>query len=523
MELTKLFEGMSERYQNLFLFLPVYELNQAKKPKFKELDLMEIGFSILLFILEKMLTDRGNVTNEQLNQFLSQLMKDVYGESYSYEEINELREYIVDEKLRKSGQDFIYEYMDYQRKETQYVRFKLIEYDHWTYQDHQNKEVKLRLTEKGIELLFKTKEYFSEMQISITMLYFKQQLEKGAYSQVLNIAKELLFQIDSQIRAMDDYEEQIKRNVLSAFNQKELETRLQRSYDQTKSERKQIIDLQNNVDRVKLNYVNGVLTNKEKKNYETVLEIDRLLRRATPKHERLFSRKFALLSSLTNSIQMLIENAFSKHFHFEQEIIQNWIEKKVTEEKIRRILIPVMPYKRPRAFNPLRAFQPQVIRKKNNDVVEEIIEVDEEALHRQIVLAEQEEKREFLRDKEIVKMILLPLVEKEYYLISDVLKGLRKSNFKAYTDFEEQHLERFLEISVAMHQSVYKKFELISEEELIWDTRETKLQCEIAREYQQLVEVQEYEMLETQKTYEFLDGTILTDYIIRRKDKENDL
>jgi hypothetical protein len=518
MELTKLFQGMSERYQNLFLFLPIYELNQAKKPKFKDLDLMEIGFGILLYIIEKMLTDRGNVTNEQINQFLSQLMKEVYDQSYSYEEINELREFIVDEKLRKNGQDFIYEYMDYQKKEPQYVRFKLIEYDNWTFADHTNKEVKLRLTDRGIEMLFKTKEYFSEMQISITMLYFKQQLEKGAYSQVLNIAKELLFQIDSQIRAMDDYEEKIKRNVLSAFNQKELETRLHRSYQQTGSERKQIADLQENVDRVKLNYVNGVLSIKEQKNYETVLDIDRLLRRATPKHERLFARKFALLSSLTNSIQMLIENAFSKRFHFEQEIIQNWIEKKVTEEKIGKILLPVMPYKRPRVYNPLRAFLPQVIRKKTNEIVEEIIELDEEELRRQTAAEEQKEKKEFSRDKEMVKMVLLPLLDKEFYFISDVLKGLRKSNFKAYTEFEEQDLERFLELSIAMHQSVYKKFELISEEELIWDTQETRLLCETTRESKKLLEVQEFEMFETERTYEFLTGTIITDYIIRKKD-----
>jgi hypothetical protein len=518
MELIKLFQGMSERYQNLFLFLPIYELNQAKKPKFKDLDLMEIGFGILLYIIEKMLTDRGNVTNEQLNQFLSQLMKEVYDQSYSYEEINELREFIVDEKLRKNGQDFIYEYMDYQKKEFEYVRFKLIEYDNWTYADHTNKEVKLRLTEKGIELLFKTKEYFSEMQISITMLYFKQQLEKGAYSQVLNIAKELLFQIDSQIRAMDDYEEKIKRNVLSAFNQKELENRLQRSYQQTKSERKQIADLQENVDRVKLNYINGVLSIKEQKNYETVLEIDRLLRRATPKHERLFARKFALLSSLSNSIQMLIENAFSKRFHFEQEIIQNWIENKVTEEKIGKILTPFMPYKRPRVFNPLRAFLPQVIRKKPNEFVEEIFQLDEEELRRHMAAEELKEKKEFGRDKDMAKMVLLPLLEKEFYFISDVLKGLRKSNFKAYTEFEEKDLERFLELSIALHQSVYKKFELISEEELIWDTQETRLLCEISRESKSLLEVQEFEMFETDRTYEFLDGTIITDYIIRKKD-----
>ncbi|KQL21227.1 hypothetical protein [Cytobacillus solani] len=519
MELKKLFEGMNERYQNLVLFLPVYELNQGKNPKFKDLDLMEIGFGVLLFMLEKMLTERGNVTNEQLNQFLSQLMNEMYQEAYTHEEINELRNYIVDEKLRNNGQDFIYDYMDYQKKEIQYVRFKLIEYDNWTYADHTNKEVKLCLSDKGIELLFKTKEYFSEMQISITLLYFKQQLEKGAYSQVLSIAKELLFQIDTQIRAMDEYGERIKRNVLSAFNQKEMKARLQRSYEQTKNEREQIADLQENVDRVKMNYINGVLDKKGTKNYDIVLEIDRLLQQAAPRHERLFAKKFRLLTTLTNSIQRLIENAFSRHFHFEQEVLENWVEKKITEEKIRKILKPIMPIKVPKAYNPLLSFAPQSIRRKTEDLEEEIIELDEEEAQKQNQLVELREKQEFVLDKELLKFILLPLVDKEFYFVSDGLVSLRKTNFMAYVDLEEKHQQRFLELSIALHQSDYKKFELISEEELIWDTRETRLLCEMTRGHRGLLKIQEFEMYETNKTYTFLDGTIITDYVIRRKDE----
>ena len=68
---------------------------------------MEIGFSILLYIINKMLTDKGYVTNDQLNQFLSQLMKEAYKDELTFDEVNELRSYIVDEKLKQRERLFI--------------------------------------------------------------------------------------------------------------------------------------------------------------------------------------------------------------------------------------------------------------------------------------------------------------------------------------------------------------------------------------------------------------------------------
>ena len=329
MELTKLFEGISERYKNLVLFMPIYQLRQATKYPY---DLMEIGFSILLYIIDKMLTDKGYVTNEQLNQFLSQLMKEAYKEELTYEEVNELRSYIVDEKLRNSGKDFLYEYTEFGKEEKNKIQFSLLETHNFKLSDHLDNKVKLKLTEKGIELLFKTKEMFSEMQISITMLYFKQQLEKSLYGPALNTVKDLFFQIETQIRSIEDYEEKIKRNTLSVFNRKEIEERYENSYKQTLKEKEQLKGLREYVGNVVANYMSGNLTKKERKKLDTILLIDQYLNRSMSKHETLYSKKYDLLHTLTGSIQLLIENAFSRNFHFEQEILQAWVEKAVTKK-----------------------------------------------------------------------------------------------------------------------------------------------------------------------------------------------
>lgn len=516
MDLEKLFEGISERYQNLVLFMPIYQLNQAKHPKYKDLDLMEIGFSVLLFIIDKMLIDKGSVSPEQLNQFLQHLIKDVYKAHFTNDEINDFRKYLVDEKLRNSGNSFLYEHTDFPSSEKKVIQFDLITYDDWTYEKHKNNEIRLKLTQKGVELLFKTKEMFAEMQISITMLYFKQQLEKGAFSHALNAVRDLIFQIESQIRTIKDFEEQIKRNTLSAFNRKRIEAQFEKSYAQTQQEKEQFNELKSGIENVKFNYTAGRLSRKEQKAFETILEIDRLLNQSIVKHEILFVRKLELLKTLTGSIQLLIENAFSKHFHFEQEILQVWIEKAVTQEKIHKILKPVMPIKLPKYYHPFMAFSPQITKKMKEKSEEVATELNQEEALKQKEIEEKEKREEFKNELKMAKIILYPLLEKEMYFISDILKELRAKDKQAYF-FIEEYLQQFLNISVKLHQSNYKQFEFLNQNDLAFDKDEVKMLASLTNEKEELAEIKEFEMIETENTVEFAEGVLMTDYIIKRK------
>jgi hypothetical protein len=521
MELTKLFEGISERYKNLVLFMPIYQLRQATKYPY---DLMEIGFSILLYIIDKMLTDKGYVTNEQLNQFLTQLMKEAYKEELTYEEVNQMRAYIVDEKLRNSGKDFLYEYTEFGNEEKNKIQFSLIETHNFKLSDHLDNKVKLKLTEKGVELLFKTKEMFSEMQISITMLYFKQQLEKSLYGPALSTVKELFFQIEMQIRSIEDYEEKIKRNTLSVFNRQEIEERYENSYKQTLEEKEQLKNLREYVGNVVANYMSGNLTKKERKKLDTILLIEQYLNRSMSKHEVLFAKKYDLLHTVTGSIQLLIENAFSRNFHFEQEILQVWVEKGVTEEKITKIFRPIMPVKRPKYFHPFLAFTAQATKRARDKNEVEIDVLDEEAKE---ALAKEEEARkemEFLAEVKMARVILEPLLEKDSYFISDALKELRKKDYALYQDLHNIYLQDFLSMSVDMHGWKYKEFEGEDDlNHLAHHKKETRLIVVLTNEVKELETIQGFEMYASEKEWEFADGIKMTDYLIRRKVVEDDV
>lgn len=516
MELKSLFKGIDERYENIVLFFPLYQMRQYGSEKYKEYKTMEVALSIMLFILEKMLTDTGSVTNGQLTHFIQQLMKQRYNVSMSHDEANYFRKYMVDDKLRNGGKKFTFPFMD-DNGEDKTIAFDLIQNEKWS---RDKSEVRLVLTEKGIEMLFKTKEMYSEMQITVTMLYFKQQLEKGSFSPALNAAKELLFQIDQQRKSIEITADQIKRNALSSFNQQKLEKQFENSFEQTKQERTQLIELEDSIEKVKVNYQGGNLSRKEEEAYDTILKINRVINKSMAQHELLFGEKEDLLITSTESFQMLLDNVFSKQFNIEREIIDQWALQKVTEEKAGVFLRPIMPYHKPKVYNPFSAFDTQTLRRRVEKSEEEIEVLDPKLSEEHKKEQERIEKEKHDRDLNVLRVILMPLLNKKQYFISDVLKDLREKDMKAYSELVQENVEEFLALSIQLHRTKSKKFERIPKHNLAFVTDITKMINDLVIEDSNLLDIGEFELLATEKIVEFANGEKITDYVIKRKEED---
>ena len=517
MELSKLFEGFSERYKNIILFQPIFQLSQSKDPKYTHLNLMEIGVAVLLMMLERMLTGQSKISPEHINLFLQKLLKERYDIQMNSSEVNEFRSYLIDDKLRNGGRKFINHYMDLATGEEKVHSFDLITYDDFSYKNLKEKNLYLKLTQEGIELLFKTKEMFAEMQISITMLYFKQQLDKGMFSQALAAVEELKLQIQTQINTIVKYENDIRSNALTMFKRNELEKKYKDSYEQTKQEKGQLNDLRLNVDAVKANYIAGQLSRNERRAYDQVLRIEKELTSCIAKHELLFIRKFELLKTLTSSLQLLIENAFSKHLHFKQEILEAWVEKKINQSKARDILKAVTPIKVNKFYNPFSAYDSQYVKKKRQeeDQVEDTL--DDSTLDNYREMLEQEKEDVYKKEMEALSIILSPLKERSRYFLSDIIKELKAEQPERYTHLQEVLLKHFLNISIKIHRSPYKAFDPIPPEELPFEPDENRMMATLGRQHPELEELEGFEVISTERVVEFDKGVVVTDYIIERK------
>ncbi|MDN3450055.1 hypothetical protein QMA09_07620 [Planococcus sp. APC 3906] len=484
--------------------------------------MMELGVAVLLMMLEKMLSGEGKISPEQINIFLQQLLKERYGLSVNSTEINELRTYLVDGKLRNGGEKFLSRYTDLATGEEKIYAFDLITYDSFSYKDLKEKNLYLKLTQEGIELLFKTKELFAEMQISITMLYFKQQLSKGMFLQALSAAEELKLQIQSEIQAIEKYENDIRTNALTMFKRDELEKKYEESYKQTKEDKRQLSDLRITIEEVKTNYIAGQLSRKEREAYGQVLRIEKVLTLCIAKHELLFVQKFNLLKTLTSSLQLLIGNAFSKNFNFKQEILESWVERRIDQLKVEAVLRPVMPQKVNKFYNPFAAFDRQYTKKQHyeNEQMEDAVDNLKLEIHRE----ELEQQKEAVYNKEMkaLEFILEPLQNRNRYFLSDIVN---EANGKEPENscLEANQLHHLLNISIKLHRSEYKSFGPIPLEELPFESDEIRMMVALGKKHPGLKEISSFEIFATDRVLTFVNGVVMTDYVIERMKLEHEL
>jgi len=518
----KSFEGFGSRMENMLLSFPIYQLSQAKDPRFKGLNMVELGFSTMLFLLEMMLSSKKRATPDDVTLFLQRTVEEVYKISYSQEQATELRKYLLDTKLRNSGKKFRYPYTDYETGEQKELLIDLIEYDNYSIQMYKDEKVYLKLSNQGIELLFKTKEMYQEMQISITMLYFKQQLVKGAYSEALNSVNDLLLQIQQQINVFESKAAKLRSNVLSEFNYEKMKEELEKSRERTAEEKEQLIGLKLNVANAKENYQLQRLTKKEQERMNQIEEIERVLNQCTVNHAKLYVEKKKLLSTLKDSLELIIENMFSKTFHFEKEVIDKWYENQMNQEKLSAILVPMMPMRKTKMYNPLEAFSPQKTRKLKEVEAETIEEIDSETIRMDY---EEEEKMRKEKEKlnlQLMKVIFKPLLTYEDYNLSDALNLLQENDMHLYSQIQNEYLDEFLMLCIKLHRSDNRAFSRVSLNELFDASEVVRLLVKTTHSLVELEDIDSFSMVETCKKIEFPSGDQITDFKIIRKVSEAD-
>lgn len=517
------FDGYGERFRNVMLYSPIYQLSHSTKYNDKGINLMELGFATLVFMLEEMLENRRRITPVLLTSFLKSKVLDIYGTKMTNQEAEELRRYLIDTRLRNEGRKFEIPYYDFETGEEKRLMLDLIVYDDYTLQNIGNKEIYLKLSTEAIELILKTREVYAELQISITMLYFKQQLEKGAYQMALRTVTELLLHIERQIEEFENRMNRIRANTLTEFDYDKLSRQLENSKEQTERDREELGKLKKQVKAVKENYQAVRLSKSQQNKLNQVEEIDKQLRKCMTRHEALFIKKQELLQTVKTSFELLIENMFSRVFHFEREILNNWVDRRMDENKLETILTPMNRPRYLKFYNPMEAFLPQKAVKKRDTVEDEIPIVDEEEIERQ---NEQEEQRKRHRDRlnlKLAEALFEPIFYYEEYRLSDAMSRLRERDFGFFQELSGEYHTELWTLCINIHQEEYKEFEPHPLDQVASFSETIRLLVKLTHKYSNLADIGGFEIQSTKDSYEFPDGQEITDFLIKRKEKSNDV
>ncbi len=424
----QLLHGFSDRMKNIAVYGPILELN--KKTKYPYC-LPSLAIGVMLYILEDMIQAEKSCTYESLAHFIQEVVNHNYPEPLSIQESLELTHYLVRDCLMNEGRPQEMKYLDLEKSQATSCRFHLVELESYQVQ---SKTVRLKLSSDGLEMLFKTKEIYGELQVTIAQLYLRQQIQKGVFDGALRAVEELALAVRNEKERLRQLEERIIRDVLQVAREQELEKQYKRIDEQLQREQQVFQELAVLIEDTIAEYHSSKVSAKEEKAIETIAKVRRRLFDVIHDHESLFKEKLRVHQVMLRSVEARILTSFTTKVNFETEFLRPVVQKGVGLDLLKGIIDPVLPINRPSFFNPSRIFMEQPLRKEEEEGVTEarLWEIQEELLREEEARerAQQQDREEFFCL--YLDLILTPLLDKPSYRVSTLLQQLAEENPKQY-------------------------------------------------------------------------------------------
>ncbi|MCD6551322.1 MAG: hypothetical protein J7K79_03710 [Thermotoga sp.] len=434
--------GFSERAKGVAIFQPLLELKNLRK--YEDFDLFSLGFSILLFIMESMLYNRERCGYPELSAFLREQVSIIYRKILSEEESLELARFLMDH-LRNNGSPWCFEYLDLEDGKTKKYRFHLIglaDYDHGS---HGGRDLHFKLTDEGLDLIFKTKEIYKELRISISQLYFRQQIERGVFDKALETVRELYTQVRSRMDEMEKFRRRMVMNIGGVLTE-DYQKQVKEIYNQLEREQEVFQALSELVKEKKEAYLYERLEEIEEKNLDQLIEISNMLDIVINEHSKLFGIKLRTDEQFRKALVESIKNFIQSKIDFRKEVLEKVIASETRGDDLRKFLQPLLTPARFLSFNPMRIFIPQKLQREREGFKEEELPLDQ-SFEMEL---ERELKRKKERDRrfrEYIEVIFEPLRSKNDYTLKEVLEGLPQQKREEFSNRAE-----FYSFLVGLHQ-----------------------------------------------------------------------
>ncbi|MDK2889113.1 MAG: hypothetical protein PWP72_1991 [Thermoanaerobacter sp.] len=509
--LDDILNGFSERMDNIAVFMPIFELNQKTKYPY---NLPAVAIAVMLFILEDMLRAEKNCTYESIAYFLQQIISKQYHDELDYGQALELSHFIVREGLMKQGRPHVFTYPDFETGAEKTHKFHLVELEDY---DIKDRSVRLKLSTSGLEMLFKTKEMYNELQVSITQLYLRQQIQKGVFDGALRSVEELALAVKNEKQKIRRLQEKIIRDVLQVAREQELERQMERINEQLAREKAVFNELKELIDYTMEEYYSGKLSEKEEQAIEKIMKIRKRLMDVIHLHESLFTDKIRVQNLMNHLIESMILTAFNTKVNFETEFLIPAVQKNVPIDLLKKILDPLFPVNRRASFHPGRAFEPQRLHNREEETAgEQLPEPEEEQIRR-----EEEKEREIQAEREkrmekYLLMLLEPLAAQEETTVSVVLECLKEKDPDEYNSLVNQ-LD-FYPFIIQLHQM--GQIPLLAS----WDTETLILDdlprtlVKIAAGHSAIHNIKCFELVALDEIIYLPNGYVMSDFKVRRGD-----
>ncbi|MCM3716182.1 replicative DNA helicase [Alkalihalobacillus oceani] len=417
-QLKGITENYRERMQRLALFEPLFRLEnkREKDENNQQVDYFGYGLLTLLFFFENMLIRNKKTSIQDLAQYLYELNQGK--QALSLEGFEKIARNVVETFRPPSGKRNEKSFYNWETREYENVHYSILKADR---ADVNTNTQYYKLDEQGLELVFATKEYFTEFQLSINQLVLRKQLEKGEFVGALRQIDEMHIDVESLRNRMTVIKHEIQRNIISDETYERYKQMVEDINACLTRENEEFRELHTFVKDTKNRLAYDMNSEKDRKAYELILQIDRELGEVHHIHTMLLKESIDLKTTALHAAQEALYYVGIDSFNFKQEITAPLASKPLPLAASKRLMEPFLTIEQNETWSPLVIFSEQRI--ETQDGVERTASFDDLSDEE---LQELENAKIRKRFGEIMTLVLKAMEGKETITLKEVVERIRE-------------------------------------------------------------------------------------------------
>lgn len=394
--------------------------NTQLESLFKENDLSNIIFALLLFIMERTLIEDDRCDIKEIQNFLKDLLAKYYSLDLDEIEIKNLSSYLVKDILQNNGESHIYKAKNYTENSYKEINIRLI--SDKVIENSKERKIIYRLSNQGYDFLFRTKEVDEELKFSIEQFKLKEYIKRKKFNSAVRQSLELITFVKQEKKKIEEFILNVKENI-TKVNSDEYSTLVESTYFVLEEEKKVMDDMLKTVRQAeeKMNEDLGSEVIEEKEFFKAKKEIEEVIKNidiVIIEQRNLINSRQDLGNIYLETLRKSLEYSFEKRYDFEEKILKELESYNNSFDKIIKLLNPLFLPKFPKKWLNIKGiYENQFIFRPREESKEEIIDYSDIDL-------ELEEELRIKRINEKYVAITIEILEETYKHKTITLKEL---------------------------------------------------------------------------------------------------
>lgn len=356
--MNRLTIGYKQRMRRIALSDPLYELDRKlrKDDEGEPIDMRALGMITLLFFFERKLSRQYKTSRAHLTQFLFEMTEHKY--SISSKQLKNITDILIDVFRPTRGRKREYSFYNWETKTEEVIEYSILKDNGF---DQEIETQYYTLDDDGLELLFATKEFYSEFQISINQLLLKQQLKKGQFNDALRQIREMEVEVETIQERMENMKLEISRTIVSEETFNKYKNLLDDTYLRLEREDEEFTTLKHFIIKTRDTFYEEDLKLKEGNSFRLISQIQHELDRVHYLHDLLLQFTSELKTITLEQAQESLYYTGIQAFNFDQDIVSTILATPLNPNKMKGTIHPFLKVEQNETWSPFTLFAEQNI------------------------------------------------------------------------------------------------------------------------------------------------------------------